>query len=341
MRRGGRPRGAEKETQGKEHHMALTEEGLIAIPGIRSEWVKLPSGAMAHYSAAGDTGPAIILIHGGIQGSSGQAGWRYMMPFLAEQGFRVYAPDRPGFGLADTREDYLPHRGFMSWVEYIEDFARALNLKQFHIAGNSQGAQTASYYAVYHPERVISMALIATGGFNSSMGVDPSLVKPGLGMPKFEGTQQSMKEAMTSIIYRQEAISDDLLTMRTNAANAQARAFDVAAAWNREAQKDPNRAHLLDLRGKLDKSTIPTIYLYGMQDVLGPVENAYLQEEKLPNIQFFYPDECGHQGQTDQPDMHNQAFLEFFRDGKVSRKTADWAGVSKRRPELANLVEQA
>jgi pimeloyl-ACP methyl ester carboxylesterase len=321
--------------------MALTEEGLIEIPGIRSEWVTLANGAKAHYSASGDTGPAIILIHGGIQGSSGTAGWRYMMPFLAEQGFRVYAPDRPGFGLADAREEHWPHRGFMSWVEYLEEFARALNLKKFHIAGNSQGAQTAAYYTVYHPERVLSLAMIATGGLNQSMGVDMSQVKPGLGMPKFEGTQQSMRDAMTSIIYRQEAISDDLLTMRTNAANTQAKAYDVGMAWNREAAKDPNTAHLLDLRGKLDKITIPAIYLYGMQDVLGPVENAYLQEEKLPNIQLFYPDECGHQGQTDQPDMHNQVFLEFFRDGKVSRKTADWAGVSKRRAELPNLVEQA
>jgi hypothetical protein len=33
-------------------------------------------------------------------------------------------------------------------------------------------------------------------------------------------------------------------------------------------------------------------------------------------------------------------FLEFFRDGKVSREAADLAGVSKRRPELPDLVAQ-
>ena len=38
--------------------------------------------------------------------------------------------------------------------------------------------------------------------------------------------------------------------------------------------------------------------------------------------------------------MFNQAFHELFRDGKVSRATADWAGVSDRRPENPNLVEQ-
>src|SRR2546421_178088 len=71
-----------------------------------------------------------------------------------------------------------------------------------------------------------------------------------------------------------------------------------------------------------------------------PVENGFRQEEKLPNVQLFYPDECGHQGQTDQPEMFNQVFLEFFRDGKVSWKTAQWAGVSRRRPINPNVVEQ-
>jgi hypothetical protein len=38
--------------------------------------------------------------------------------------------------------------------------------------------------------------------------------------------------------------------------------------------------------------------------------------------------------------MFNQAFLEFFRDGKVSWKTAEWAGVSRRRAINGKLVEE-
>lgn len=318
--------------------MALTEEGLMATPGIRSEWVTLANGAKAHYAAAGESGPPIILLHGGIQGSSGAAGWRLMMPFLAENGFRVYAPDRPAFGLSDTREAFWPKRGWMSWVQFVDDFANALNLDSFHLAGNSQGAQTAAYYTVYHPERVRSLAMIASGGLNAALGIDPADLKKGISTSPFTGTPESMGAMLTAIIHRKESLSDDLLEMRTRAANNHSEAYAAANRWNREAAADPNRSHMIDLRGKLDKITIPAIYLYGMQDVLGPVENAYLQEDRLPNVQFFYPDDCGHQGQTDQPDMHNQAFLEFFRDGKVSRKTADWAGVSKRRPELASVV---
>jgi hypothetical protein len=82
------------------------------------------------------------------------------------------------------------------------------------------------------------------------------------------------------------------------------------------------------------------ICMYGLQDVSVPVENGFNQDDAIPNIQFFFPDECGHQGQTDQPEMFNQAFLEFFRNGKVSWKTAVWAGVSRRKPINPNLVEE-
>jgi hypothetical protein len=61
----------------------------------------------------------------------------------------------------------------------------------------------------------------------------------------------------------------------------------------------------------------------------------------LPNVQFFYPDECGHQGQTDQPELFNQVFLEFFRDGRVSYETAHRAGVSDRRPVNPDRVAPA
>ena len=69
--------------------MSRTEEGLVAVPGLLSRWVRLGNGALAHYMTSGETGPAVILLHGGIQGSSGAAGWRFMAPFLGQNGFRV------------------------------------------------------------------------------------------------------------------------------------------------------------------------------------------------------------------------------------------------------------
>ena len=67
-------------------------------------YVELRTGALAHYVEAGPAdGPPVMLLHGGLPGSSGAAGWRFMLPALGAAGFHVVAPDRPGFGRADTR----------------------------------------------------------------------------------------------------------------------------------------------------------------------------------------------------------------------------------------------
>ena len=325
--------------------MALTEEGIIDIPGLASRWVRLANGAKAHYVTAGDTGPAVVLLHGGIVGSSGTAGWRFMAPYLAANGFRVYAPDRPSYGLSDTREEYRPVHGLWSMVEFVEQFANALCLDRFHISGNSMGCSSAVYYTTNHPDRVISMLLIA-GSFGDVL--DPAKRVRGsvTNLNSFDGTPASMKALMEPIIYRKVAIDDELLEMRTRSANLQSASAKAFREGQEKLANDPALGQLLTTKGRFDKLTIPGVYLHGMDDVLSPVENGYLQEDAMEaagnrTVQFFYPAECGHQGQTDQPEMFNEVFLEFLRDGKVSRKTADWAGISTRRPENPDLIEQA
>ena len=323
--------------------MALTEEGLIHVPDLYSRFVRLPSGVKAHYVTSGETGPNVVLLHGGITGSSGTAGWRFMAPYLGANGFRVYCPDMPWFGLTEDLDRFYPE-GPKGHVDFLHDFTTALCLDTFHLGGNSMGTDNSVLYALAHPERVVSMGLIAT----RNMGIDlldnealaeaaknAKYSRPFAGY-NFDGTEATMRTMMEGVIYHPDGITDDLIKMRTNAANRHRDAQGYYA--NLPTGNDKVR---FSVRGKLDKLTIPTVYLYGKNDNLGPVEGGYLQEDLLPNFQFFYPDECGHQGQTDQPEMFNQVFLEFFRDGAVSRKTADWAGISTRRPELAGMVSKS
>jgi pimeloyl-ACP methyl ester carboxylesterase len=277
--------------------MALTDEGIIDVPGLASR-------------------------------------------FLASHGFRVYCPDQPGFGLADTSPEYWP-TGVHSHVDFLHEFVTALCLDKFHLAGNSMGCANTASYVVAHPERIISYALIA-----GDVGdVLPAGLRPAtkIELTAYDGTREGMRKLMNAIIYREAAISDDLLEMRYLAAQRQKDAH--ASYWPGLVQysrlapwQDENIAARLSTRGRLDRLTLPAIYIYGRQDVLTPVEWGYEQENVLPRVQFFYLDECGHQAQTDQPDVVNDLFVEFFRDGQISRKTADCAGVSARRPEIPALV---
>ena len=327
----------------------LTDEDIIDIPGLFSRWVRLPNGSKAHYVTAGESGPAVVLLHGGIVGSSGTAGWRFMAPFLGANGFRVYCPDQPGFGLSDTSpagQEYV-RMGTIGNNKFINDFADAVCLDEFHLGGNSMGMMNTVQYTMAHPERVKSMLLIA-GFFGDLISMDERVLpKDGRWTPNpdytnipFDDTEKSMIDLMLGIIHRSSAVWPSLATMRTRSALKQAESTKLRQEATARVASDPNLNQLASAKGRFPRLTIPGVYLYGMQDVLLPVEIGFKQEELgLDNIQFFYPDECGHQGQTDQPEMFNQVALEFFRDGKVSWETAEWAGVSRRKAISADLVE--
>jgi pimeloyl-ACP methyl ester carboxylesterase len=318
--------------------MALTEEGIIDVPGMHSRWVRLADGQRAHYMTAGESGPAVVLLHGGIPGSSGTAGWRLLGPRLAEAGFRVYAPDQPGFGLSDPRPEYHPVHGVYTHINFLERFAEALCLDKFFLAGNSMGCANTAHYVVRYPHRVERFILIAgpVGDVCPFPTLDALQIPVG-----WDGSRETMVKMMGSIIHKQEHITDDLLDMRMAAAD---RHKDGWIAWQKAflfGQMPDDIQRALSTKNRLDTIDIPGICLYGKNDVILPTENlGYKAEDALPNVQFFYPDDCGHQGQTDQPDLFADVFVDFLRDGIVSRKNADRAGVSTRRPELPALVEQ-
>ena len=318
--------------------MAITDEGLILVPGLMSRWVRLQSGAKAHYVTAGESGPNVVLFHGAVAGSGGTAGWRFMAPVLAQAGFRVFCPDLPAFGINEgVNEAYFP--GPAGTVDFVHDFVSALCLDTFHIGGNSQGCSTAMNYTINHPDKILSFAGIATAANmhgvideEARQHADTRPADARNSYPPFDGSEESMRRAMNMLVYRKEALDDELVTMRTLAARRNVEA--LKARQQAQAHPDRNTEARLNLKDRFAALDIPAIYLCGLQDVTATPEIFHLQEDALPNVQVFYLDECGHQAQTDQPEIVNQVFLEFFRDGKVSRKTAERAGVSTRRPTL-------
>lgn len=301
----------------------LTDEGIIHIPGILSRWATLRSGAKAHYVTAGEAGLSVVLLHGGIVGSSGMAGWRGIVPRLAKAGFRVYAPDRPGFGLCDLRPEHWPRRGVRSQIEFIHEFVEAVGLEeQFLLAGNSQGAQMGASYAVTYPERLKRMVLIASPAFHARLGLGDGMRRTTEGgHGPFDGTEQWMRKTMERIVKKKEAITDELIKMRTLMANRDKECYAAGQRVQREELADPNLFQAVNFKGRLDRITIPTIFLWGKDDVLAPVAMGYELEKALPNMRFHFLEDCGHQAQTDRPELVSQIFIEWFRDGKLSAET--------------------
>jgi pimeloyl-ACP methyl ester carboxylesterase len=109
------------------------------------------------YFAAG-SGPAMILVHG--LGVSAEY-WRRAVPSLAASGFRVLAPDLPGFGRSTG-----PRRGLSvaKQAEAVLGFANALGIEEAVLVGHSLACQAVIEVAAAHPERVTRLVLASPTG---------------------------------------------------------------------------------------------------------------------------------------------------------------------------------
>ena len=227
----------------------LTEEDIVHIPGLASRWVRLANGAKAHYTTSGETGPAIILLHGGINGSSGTAGWRFMAPFLGANGFRVYCPDQPGFGHADTREEYWPKRGSQELRRVHQRLRRRPLPRQVppqrqldglhphgalrHQPPGARDQLRPHRRRRWRPRRPEQAGRRAR---NSKFSANPGYQRPPFDYDKAEESQRVLMEG---IIYEAKAIWPELITMRAKAALRQRDSFESRVASTRGTCEGP------------------------------------------------------------------------------------------------------
>lgn len=106
------------------------------------------------YREAG-SGTPILLIHG-LAGD--HAGWAAQIGPWSRQ-FRVIAPDTRGAGRSTQRDEHLE---LADLADDFLAFMTALGIERFHVVGRSMGGSTAQIMALKAPERVLSLALLAS-----------------------------------------------------------------------------------------------------------------------------------------------------------------------------------
>ncbi|MBK9260519.1 MAG: alpha/beta fold hydrolase [Polyangiaceae bacterium] len=115
-----------------------------------AEFTTTIDGLNIHYCHAGDTGPVVVLLHGGGIDSA-RLSWELLIPELAHT-HRVFAPDFPGYGESDKPAD-LPYT-----LEYLAAFAieflDVLRIERCSLVGISMGGAVAMSVALDQPERV-------------------------------------------------------------------------------------------------------------------------------------------------------------------------------------------
>ena len=125
-----------------------------------TSWVSLPNGIKVFHRIAGPSnGPVILLLHG-FPTSSAQ--FRNLMPLLAAKGYRVVAPDLPGFGFTEVPSSLNFEYSFANLKTTVASFVDALKIEKFAVYVFDYGAPTGLRLAIDRPEAVT--AIISQNG---------------------------------------------------------------------------------------------------------------------------------------------------------------------------------
>lgn len=108
--------------------------------------------------------PPVVLLHG----SPGRArNFDRLAPLLADRGYRVIAPDLPGFG--DSSPD-VPSYSTRAHAHAVRAMLDALGVRRAHLLGWSMGGGVAFHLVDDEPDRYASLTLLAAVGDQSVEG---------------------------------------------------------------------------------------------------------------------------------------------------------------------------
>ncbi|MBI1189060.1 MAG: alpha/beta fold hydrolase [Tepidisphaera sp.] len=108
--------------------------------------------------------PVVLLIHG-TPGSSAE--FTTFGDDLASRGYRVIAPDLPGFGYS---EGDLGGRSFLAQARALDELLQALNVSRVHIVAWHSGGGVAWHLADFDTRRIASLTLLSAIGLQEFSG---------------------------------------------------------------------------------------------------------------------------------------------------------------------------
>lgn len=128
----------------------------------------LVDGDRVAFTAAGEYGAPVVLVHGG---ASTRRDWAETVPVLASA-HRVYALDLLGYGESDNPEPVYTLRRMS---DLLQGFIEEMRLEPVHLVGHSLGASIGLELARLAPESVVRLVLVAPMGLGSVSPIGKAL----------------------------------------------------------------------------------------------------------------------------------------------------------------------
>ncbi len=278
----------------------------------------ITNGIRMHYVTQG-SGPLVVLLHGFPEF---WYSWRYQIPFLAEHGYTVVAPDLRGYNDTDK-----PRNGYdvPTLLRDIAGLIRGLGQDQAIIVGHDWGGGLAWQFAIHYPYMTSRLIVI-------------NAPHPYAMLREFRTLKQLRKSWY--IFFFQIPWLPEAFLLRNHAnevgrmlhgAALQKAAFppEVTAKYQEAMSKPGAMTAALNYYRQLFRHlpppavrentqvSAPTLLIWGEHDIALGIEMTYGLEQWVDDIEVKRLPDSGHWVQQEQPHKVNQLMLDFLQSSKT------------------------
>jgi pimeloyl-ACP methyl ester carboxylesterase len=262
-------------------------------------------GVRVHYQEVGDpNAPPMFLIHGF---AASNLVWSKVFLELAATGFRVIAPDLPGYGYSGKPRhlDYTIN----SQAKMVFSLVSQLGINRAVLVGSSYGAAIAATMALDHPALVEKLVLVGAVTNNRPtryllMRLFSSPIIGDILSPLVVGSRRLLRLRMKRVYDKHSWVLDERrvdarhLPLATRGAHRAI--IRTVRRW--DAERVSRDAHQLKQ---------PTLLLWGDTDREVPLRDGERLHEEIPHSRLVVFRECGHLPQEEYPEAFTKVVLEF------------------------------
>jgi pimeloyl-ACP methyl ester carboxylesterase len=256
----------------------------------------------------GGDGPCLLFIHG--LGGLWQ-NWLLNIPAFMDR-FRVIAPDLPGFGGSEMPAGRISIQGF---ARVVDALCSQLGIESAVVVGNSMGGFVGAELALAFPTRVSKLALVSAAGISAAnMWKEPVMAvgrlmaigtaRAGVRQLPVVSRPRLRRAALQLVVRYPEKLSVPLASELVVGAGTAGFVGGLDAVLG------------YSFRDRLPEIEAPTLIVWGRNDILVPVADAYEFERLIgANARAVVFDDTGHLAQLERPSRFNALLDEFIKVG--------------------------
>ncbi len=260
--------------------VSLTQWQAAQAAGLTSKTITIDDYEVHYFE--GGTGPTLFMLHGMADDRHSFVGTAAALT----DAYHVILPDLQGHGdnapAPDLDYSIAGQRGF------VERFVAALDLDHFYLAGNSMGGHVSAAFALQNPNLVDRLILINAPG----LVVDDTVVYGGFGAPIT--TTDEFDALMQRVLYNPPSVPGPIKNYLIDTTNSRMGFINSLAESAKSGAE-------YDLSDRIESLSVPTMVLWGEEDVVVPFGVAEAYVERIPDAKLVLLPEAGHSPQMEAP----------------------------------------